>query len=150
MRRAFVAVLLATAVSACGGSDPIGDCKTLTELACNRTFECFPTGSQQLYGTVADCIAFYRTWYVPANATLVIAGDVDLDELHALIDRYFGSFPVSQRPARRVPASPVRTASHEQTVVDPLAALVRIHRAWHGPVCGLVPRRKANRLCEQP
>src|SRR5678815_128151 len=57
MRRASVAVLLATAVSACGGSDPIGDCKTLIELACNKAFECFPTGSQQLYGTVSNCIA---------------------------------------------------------------------------------------------
>ena len=55
MRRAFVAVLLATAVSACGGSDPVAACKSMAEALCNRTFDCFPTGSQQFYGTVADC-----------------------------------------------------------------------------------------------
>ncbi len=57
MHRAIVAVLLAVAVSACGGSDPIGDCKTLMEVGCNRAFECAPTGSAILYGTVSECIA---------------------------------------------------------------------------------------------
>lgn len=57
MHRAFTAVLLAIAVSACGGSDPIGDCKTLVELACNKAFECSPSGAQVLYGTVSNCIA---------------------------------------------------------------------------------------------
>jgi len=81
--------------------------------------------------TFDDVLAFYRTWYVPANATLVIAGDVP-DDVDALVDRYFGSFPRSQRPVRPLavapPPSPVRSE-----IVDPFAALRRIHRAWLGP-----------------
>jgi hypothetical protein len=57
MRHTFVAVLFAIAASACGGADPIADCKALVELACNKTFECSPTGAEVLYGTVSNCIA---------------------------------------------------------------------------------------------
>jgi predicted Zn-dependent peptidase len=83
--------------------------------------------------TFDDVIAFYKTWYVPANATLVIAGDVDLAETDALIDRYFGSFPRSARPERPTPAQPVIEAPVRGQVTDRFAALRRIHRAWHGP-----------------
>jgi zinc protease len=81
--------------------------------------------------TVDDVMAFYRTWYVPANATLVIAGDVP-DDVDALIDRYFGSFPASRRPARPVPP-PSPLAATDRRVVDRFAALGRLHRAWLGP-----------------
>jgi predicted Zn-dependent peptidase len=84
--------------------------------------------------TAEDVLAFYRTWYVPANATLVIAGDVP-DDLDALVDRYFGSFPASVRPLRPVPP-PVVPARASERVVDGFAALGRIHRAWHGPAAG--------------
>lgn len=41
----------------------------------------------------ADYVNFYRTFYVPANATLSIAGDIDLDQTKAWIDKYFASIP---------------------------------------------------------
>jgi zinc protease len=82
--------------------------------------------------TLADVEAWYRTWYVPANATLVIAGDVDRAEVHALVDRYFGSFPRSQRPQRQQIAL-ARPAARAWEVADRFAALRRIHRAWLGP-----------------
>jgi predicted Zn-dependent peptidase len=81
--------------------------------------------------TVEDVLAFYRTWYVPANATLVIAGDVD-EAIDETVDRYFGTFPVSFRPARPVPA-PITATPSKITVTDKFAALPRIHRAWLGP-----------------
>ena len=83
--------------------------------------------------TVADVLTFYRTWYVPANATLVIAGDVPPD-LDARVDRFFGRFPASRRPVRPVPPAVTRAAQAADRVVDPFAALGRIHRAWLGPV----------------
>jgi predicted Zn-dependent peptidase len=84
--------------------------------------------------TPSDVIAFYRTWYVPANATLVIAGDVDLDETRALVDQYFGSFPPSTRPTRPVPSLPPVAGPIREQVRDKFAALTRVHRAWHGPL----------------
>jgi predicted Zn-dependent peptidase len=82
--------------------------------------------------TLADVEAWYRTWYVPANATLVIAGDVERAEAHALVDRYFGSFPASRRPQRPAPPLPP-PAARQIEVSDRYAALTRIHRAWVSP-----------------
>jgi len=81
--------------------------------------------------TVDDVLAFYRTWYVPANATLVIAGDAP-EDVDALVDRYFGSFPASRRPTHATPP-PFAVAPAATRVVDRFAALGRIHRAWLGP-----------------
>ncbi|NQX92885.1 MAG: insulinase family protein [Flavobacteriales bacterium] len=41
----------------------------------------------------ADFIDFYNTFYVPNNAVLSIAGDIDIDETKKLIKKYFGSIP---------------------------------------------------------
>ena len=43
--------------------------------------------------TIEDVTEFYRTYYVPSNATLCIAGDFDSDEVKALIDKYFAEIP---------------------------------------------------------
>jgi zinc protease len=82
--------------------------------------------------TVDDVLAFYRTWYVPANATLVIAGDVP-DDVDDVVDRYFGSFPTSTRPTRPTPVAPDPAPIRER-VEDRFAALGRVHRVWLGPM----------------
>jgi predicted Zn-dependent peptidase len=43
-----------------------------------------------------DYVNFYQTFYVPANATLSIAGDIDVKEAKALIMKYFASIPKGQ------------------------------------------------------
>ena len=43
-----------------------------------------------------DYVKFYQTFYVPANATLSIAGDIDIKEAKALINKYFSSIPKGQ------------------------------------------------------
>ncbi len=43
-----------------------------------------------------DYIDFYQTFYVPQNATLSIAGDIDIEEAKKLIDLYFGTIPKGQ------------------------------------------------------
>lgn len=40
-----------------------------------------------------DYINFYKTFYVPANATLSIAGDINIEDTKKLIDQYFDSIP---------------------------------------------------------
>jgi predicted Zn-dependent peptidase len=83
--------------------------------------------------TRARVEAFYRTWYVPANATLVLAGDVTAADARARCERWFGSFPASARPARRPWPQPAIDGPMRIEVHDPLAALGRVRRAWHGP-----------------
>jgi zinc protease len=43
-----------------------------------------------------DYINFYKTFYVPSNATLSIAGDIDIAQTKKWIDQYFGSIPKGQ------------------------------------------------------
>ena len=84
--------------------------------------------------TLEEIFAFYRTWYVPANAHLVIAGAVEVATARRLVERFFGSFPASTRPARTQPAEPAAApAASSVTVQDRFATLGRLHLAWRGP-----------------
>ncbi len=81
--------------------------------------------------TLGDVEAFYRTWYVPANAVLIIAGDVEPARAFDEAERFFGSFPASQRPPHQVAVA--RASAARETVRDRFATLRRVHRAWLGP-----------------
>ncbi len=48
--------------------------------------------------SLAEVEAFYRTYYVPNNATLIIAGDLDVAATRALVERYFGWIPRQPDP----------------------------------------------------
>jgi zinc protease len=50
--------------------------------------------------TVADIGKYYREWYAPNNATLVVAGDVDHAAVFAKAQRFFGSIPSRTLPAK--------------------------------------------------
>jgi zinc protease len=75
--------------------------------------------------TPEDVRSFYQRWYVPANAALVIAGDVDVARVRALAEKHFGSIaarPVPERKPRQEPpqVGPRRLefrAAAEQAVV---------------------------------
>jgi zinc protease len=56
-----------------------------------------------------DLYGYYRRYYVPNNATLVIVGDVDTHEALRRVDHYFGGIQPGDQPAR------VRTVEPEQT-----------------------------------
>lgn len=68
-----------------------------------------------------DALAFYRRFYAPNNAILVIAGDVDAAEIRPLVERNFGSIPAQPAiPARRVrPQEPEPAAPRTVTLADP-------------------------------
>jgi len=51
--------------------------------------------------TAEDARAFYQRWYVPANAAVVVAGDVDVAQVRALGEKYYGSLPSRAVPARK-------------------------------------------------
>ncbi len=44
---------------------------------------------------VSDCIAFYKKFYAPNNATLVIAGDINISKVKQLVEKYYGAIPPS-------------------------------------------------------
>jgi predicted Zn-dependent peptidase len=83
--------------------------------------------------SLGDIFDFYRTWYVPANARLVLAGAVTAAEARQLVDRYFGSFPASRPPARAALAPGAPLVASARRISDRFASLERLHFAWRGP-----------------
>jgi zinc protease len=78
-------------------------------------------------------LQFYQTWYAPNNAILVVAGDVNADELRPLAERYYGRL----RPTRDLPArtwvsdppnvGPMRVTHRDEKVRQP--SMSRMYRA---------------------
>lgn len=59
-----------------------------------------------------DALAFYRRWYAPNNAILVVTGDVDADAVRLLAEKYFGPIPARPVPERvRLDEPPHRAAA---------------------------------------
>jgi zinc protease len=77
--------------------------------------------------SVEDVRDFYRTYYVPANATLVLVGDFDSAQAMALVNQYVGRVPKAGRDVPRdIPQEPAQTAEKRVTLQEPwpLAAVV--------------------------
>ena len=51
--------------------------------------------------TPQDARDFYQRWYVPANAAVVVAGDVDVAQVRRLAEKYYGRIPARAVPARK-------------------------------------------------
>ena len=58
--------------------------------------------------TPNDAREFHQRWYVPANAAVVIAGDVDVQQTRALAEKYFGPIPARALPARKPREEPLQ------------------------------------------
>ncbi|WOH52854.1 pitrilysin family protein [Bradyrhizobium sp. sBnM-33] len=68
-----------------------------------------------------DALAFYKRFYAPNNAILVIAGDVDVKDIRPLVEKNFGPIPAQHAiPAKRVrPQEPMPAAPRTVTLSDP-------------------------------
>ncbi|OKZ39849.1 MAG: peptidase M16 [Odoribacter sp. 43_10] len=64
--------------------------------------------------TVDDIKQFYRKYYAPNNATLVVAGDFDRREVEAMIRKYFGEIPAREEvePVRPIPVQLEKTSKY--------------------------------------
>jgi zinc protease len=58
--------------------------------------------------TAQDARDFYRKWYSPANAVVVVAGDVDPLRVKALADQYYGVIPARAVPDRKPREEPAQ------------------------------------------
>jgi zinc protease len=58
--------------------------------------------------TPADVRDFHQRWYVPANAVLVVAGDVDVAQVRAMAEKYYGRIPSRAVPVRKPRVEPVQ------------------------------------------
>jgi zinc protease len=80
--------------------------------------------------SVDEVREFFRTYYRPDNATLVIAGDIDPAGATALVTKYFGRIDAPARAIPRdIPAEPPATAPRRATVTEawPMPVVVLAH-----------------------
>jgi predicted Zn-dependent peptidase len=84
--------------------------------------------------TVGDVRAFFRAWYVPNNATLVVAGDIEPARTMELVEKYFGPIVGHPVPERRTAPMPVLAAAAD-TRLDVRAGveLARVYVTWSTP-----------------
>src|SRR6185437_1772347 len=80
--------------------------------------------------TTADAVAFYRTWYHPNNAVLVVAGDMTAAELRPLAEKYYGPIPAVPVPARHRLEEPPRVASARLVSKSSQVAEANWARSW--------------------
>jgi zinc protease len=79
-----------------------------------------------------DLFNHYRRYYVPNNATLVIAGDVDSDDVLRRVEHAFGAIAPGAMPGRPVLVEPPQLGERRVVVERPgTTAYLKI--AWHSP-----------------
>ncbi len=78
--------------------------------------------------TPADVRSFYRKWYVPGNAAVVVAGDVDVAQVRALAEKYYGAIPAAATPLRKPRIEPlqagVRRLEHKASASQAYVSLM--------------------------
>src|SRR3990170_1915739 len=109
----------------------------LNELIYNHAFTVHPykhptIGSMEDLeaASVDDVRDFFKTYYVPSNATVVIVGDFETKEAQELVNRYLARVPKSDRPVPRdIPKEPPQTKERRLTLEEnwPLPAVVVAH-----------------------
>ena len=79
-----------------------------------------------------DVKTWFRSWYGPNNAVLVLAGDIDLATAKAKVTQYFGDIPASASLAAKPPMVAARKGTTREEMTDNVAQ-VRIMRVWNVP-----------------
>ncbi len=82
--------------------------------------------------TALDAQEWYKTWYAPNNAVLVIAGDVQAKEVFAMAQLYYGKIPAHKLPVRRNFSEPAQEGIKRITVKAP-AQLPYLIMSYHAP-----------------
>ena len=99
--------------------------------------------------TVDEIRNFYNTYYVPNNATIVIAGKFSMDEAEKYIQKYFGKIAAGALPdTRHIPVEPPQMAERTVTMTRDVA-LPAFVEAYHIPADGTpdsYPLRLASRI----
>lgn len=103
----------------------------------------YPVGhpySHEIYGshddltsaTLEDMKEFFRTFYVPNNLSMVIAGDFDKAEAKRLVEKYFGTIPPG-KPLSHLAKSVPKLDGEKIVEAKADISEERVYMAWHAP-----------------
>jgi len=81
---------------------------------------------------VEDLQEFFNTYYVPNNATLVVAGDIDVEKTRAMVRKYYAWIPKGPDVVRHIPAEP-RQAEARSVEVPRAVPLPMVLVGYHIP-----------------
>ncbi|WP_294228947.1 pitrilysin family protein [uncultured Shimia sp.] len=81
-----------------------------------------------------DALEYYGTYYAPNNAILIVAGDVDPEEVKALAEQYYGVIPANpELPERARPSEPPQTSARRMEFFDARVAQPYVTRSYLAP-----------------
>jgi len=83
--------------------------------------------------STADAIAFYRRFYVPNNAILIVAGDITAAELRPLAEKYYGAIARGHEVIRTRPAEPDHRAARRVVLTSPQVGQPSWSRTYIAP-----------------
>lgn len=85
--------------------------------------------------TLEKANEFYRTYYAPNNAVVVIAGDFDSAAAKKLIEKYYSGIKSQPIPAKTLPAEPAQTATRTQNIARDVQS-TSLAIVYHTPKAG--------------
>lgn len=80
--------------------------------------------------TMDDVKAFFKAHYLPANAIMVVAGNIETAEVKALCEKWFEPIPSGEKPKRNLTPEPVQT-EYRSLTVERDVPVNSIYRAYH-------------------
>ncbi len=83
--------------------------------------------------TVEDVTAFFRRYYAPNNAALIVVGDFDDDRARTWIEDYFGDIPRAPDPEQPDIAEPRQEEPKRFRKTDDKATRPALAMSWHAP-----------------
>ncbi|WP_354022199.1 M16 family metallopeptidase [Endozoicomonas lisbonensis] len=84
--------------------------------------------------TIEDIRAFYETFYVPANMTLIVTGNIDLKVLDSAVNETFGKQPFSPAPVRDYVELPLKEQLYIGKVQDPQGVSSIVSTGFRSPL----------------
>lgn len=82
--------------------------------------------------SMKDVRSFFDKFYLPNNATMVVAGDVHIKQVMKLADKWFGSIPPGERYIRQLPKEPAQMEVRRE-ITEANVPLDAIYMAFHMP-----------------
>ena len=82
--------------------------------------------------SLADVKEWFRTYYGPSNAVLVVAGDIDADTAKAKVEQYFGSIPPGP-PIRKQETWIAKMTGTHRAILQDRVPQARIIKVWNIP-----------------
>jgi zinc protease len=82
--------------------------------------------------TLTDVTDFFKSYYTPNNASLVVAGDIEIEPTRKLVEKWFGGIPRGPEPPPPVVRPATLSEVKRRTIADKVQ-LPRLYMAWHTP-----------------